>query len=888
MTTWTRERWQRIETLFHTVATCAPAEQAQRLEQECAGDAELQLAVLRLLQADAGVDALIDGGLGEALRGKDPLLARRFGPFQLVERVADGGMGTVYRGERCDGEFAQEVAVKVLRFGLSTPAMRERFARERRTLAALVHPHIARLLDGGTTDDGVPFLVMEFVDGLRCDRWCDEQRLSLRARLELFATVCRAVHFVHQNLVVHLDLKPSNILVDRQGVPKLVDFGVAGLLEASHDGPAAVAATRNRPLTPEYASPELLRGERVATSADVYSLGVVLYELMTGVPAWRGDRSDHELVRAVCETEVGPASRTFLAAEADAATPTAIERAVRRAATPRELHRTLRGDLDRIVAKALHQDPGLRYASCQDLADDVERWLGGFPVQARGTSFGYRLRRFVARHAVVVATAVMALVLLVTGLVLTLHMAAVARHERDVADAARLRVVHEAEHARVETMSHRMVATFLAETFLSGHFVGDAAQRERLLTTIERKAKQVRSQQRDNPHLQANLLDALGHACLALDAFAQAEALVREAMALRAAEFGTESLEYALSLGSVGQLGFRSGRLEDAREALRESYRLHRECRVDVHTDVAQAANDLAAVERALGDRERARVLHREALDLRRRSGDDLLVAESLNNLANAEGDRETAAELLAESHRIRERVLGPDDPLTIQSVANRGTLELACGRVEAAESLLVTAVERSRKLGALGADGLAVALRWLAHCRQLRGDLPAARAAIGEALALDRPRLGATHPRVATALEVQAKIEQVAKDWPAAVATWLDVVAIRRASLPQGHRLTGLALLSLGAARVFAGEAEVGLLDLDAAMASLDRAGENRAGDLVDCQRMRAVALVRLGRPDEAAEGLRAAAALLGEPPTDQARADAVQTQLRELGARR
>src|SRR5688572_14980809 len=227
---WTRERWTRIEALFHEASQCAGAERGSLLAAACAGDDELRAEVERLLAADEDHDELIDHGFAVALRGRDPLLDHRFGAFRLVERIADGGMGVVYRALRVDGDFTQDAAVKVLRLGLSTAAMRERFARERQTQARLVHPNVARLLDGGTTEQGVPFFAMELIDGVPIDRFCDEQKATLRQRLSLFATVCRAVQFAHQNLIVHLDLKPGNILVDVHGVPKLVDFGVAGLL----------------------------------------------------------------------------------------------------------------------------------------------------------------------------------------------------------------------------------------------------------------------------------------------------------------------------------------------------------------------------------------------------------------------------------------------------------------------------------------------------------------------------------------------------------------------------------------------------------------------------------------------------------------------------------
>ncbi len=899
---WTSERWQRIEALFHEVATCEPSMQAQKLLRECGNDHELRLAVERLLAADAAPeDALLDHGLAGALHGKDPLLQQHFGPFRLVERIADGGMCTVYRAQRQDGEFEQEVAIKVLRVGLQTPAMRERFARERRTLARLVHPNVARLLDGGTTEQGVPFLVMEFVDGVRFDRYCDQQAATLRQRLTLFATVCRTVHFAHQNLIVHLDLKPSNILVDTHGVCKLVDFGVAGLLEGGLEGAAAVAATRSRPLTPEYASPELLRGEAISTAADVYALGVVLYELLTGVRAFRPTRSDLDLMKAVCETEAPRPSSVFGDRD-DHASPSAQERASRRSTTPRELHKALLGDLDRIVSMAMRKEPGQRYGSCEDLAEDIERWLGGFPVRARETSFGYRARKFVRRNALAVGAAAAVVLALVLGLVSTLHMAAVARGERDVAAAATRdaererdavaaahdRIAHEVEHARIETASHRHVASFLSETFLSGQHLGQHEHREPLLATIERKAAQVRRQQVDNPHLQANLLDALGQACVALDAFEPAVVLVREAMALRQVHFGADSLEHALSLGSLGQLCYRRGELAAARVALRESYRLHKECRRDVHTDVAQAANDLAAVERALGDRERARELHHEALALRRQAGDALLVAESLNNLANAESDRGRAKTLLEESCQLREQVLGADDPLTIQSLSNRGTLALAAGDVAGAKELLVEAIRRSRGLGALGAEGLAISLRALAYAERQLGAVVAARAAIEEALGLDRDRLGPRHPRVASALEVRATIEEAGQDWSAAVATWQEVRAIRQDMLPAGHRQIGLAVLSLGGAEVSGHTLVQGLAHLDEALAILSQPGESRSTDVADCQRLRGQALEQLHRLADAEQALLAAEQSLAESVQDARRVAALRAQLRQFYLRR
>jgi serine/threonine-protein kinase len=858
--TWTRERWQRIESLFHEVAAVEGGERATRLAEVCGADHDLRLAVERLLVADAEpASAWLDDGAAAALRADDPLLAQRFGPFRLIERIAEGGMGTVYRATRSDGDFEQEVAVKVLRLGLSTSAMRDRFARERQTLARLVHPNVARLLDGGTTAAGVPFFAMELVDGVPIDRFCDHHGWSLRQRLQLFAVVLRAVQFAHQNLIVHLDLKPSNVLVDMHGQPKLVDFGVAGLLEGVADAPAEVAATRSRPITPEYASPELLRGDAISTAADVYSLGVVLYELLTGSRAFRSTRSDLDLMRTVCETEVPRPSATFSEGESVA------ERAQRRAASPGQLVRALHGDLDRIVQKAMRKDASQRYASCREFADDIERNLGGFPIAAREPTLGYRLSRFAQRHRMA-AFAVAAVVLsLLGGIASTLRMAQVAWHERDLAAsatrvaeqqrdaaaAAQRRAAHEADHARVEAESSQVVAEFLGDTFLSSQFVGDSEQQTRALATIEQRAEQARRQHGADDHLCANLLHALGTACSRIGAFAEAEALLQEAATIRRRNFGDDSLEVALSLGELGHLYYLQGRSDESATVLREAYRLHRQCPRDVHTDVARAANDLAAAERALGNRERAAELHLEALGLRREGGDPVLVAESLNNLANSEPDLQRARGYLEEALRLRDQFLGAEHPLTIQSVANLGTLCLRLEEFSAAKQHLTLAVRQYRALSGLGREGLAMALRMLAMAESGLGDGVAAEAAIDEALALDRQLFGVDNLRVVAAMEFAARIHERQQHWTAAVDLWRQVLAQRTAALPAGHRLLPMTRCSLGTALVRAGEVEAGVAELRVADGELAQDQAASVVDIVDAKLSQALGEEAAGRFD-------------------------------------
>lgn len=897
---WTRERWTRIEALFHDVAAQPATERTAFLAARCRGDDRLRIEVERLLLADIDDPAdPVDAGVAGVIGVADPLVGRVFGAFRLVERVGEGGMGAVYRAVRIGADFEQEVAIKILRAGLATPVMQERFARERQTLARLAHTNVARLLDGGTTADGVPWFAMELIDGVPLDRALDARRATVRERLAMFAVVCRAVQFAHQNLVVHLDLKPANVLVDRAGVAKLVDFGIAGMLRDVTD--ATVASTRSRPVTPEYASPEVLRGEPVSTASDVYSLGALLYELLAGVRAFPRRAGDLDLMRAVCETDVAPPSTAFTQRVVDTTGASLGARAAARSTSAEELVRALRGDIDRIVAKAMRREPQQRYASCLELAEDVERHLAGFPVMARGTGLTYRAAKFIRRNALLVVATAIAVAALVGTATFTTYMASVARAERDEATAARereqqqaaiargerdaaaearSRAEHDAGHARIEAQSHHLVAAFLAETFLTSRSWTDA-ERDRVLATILAKADQVRRRYAADVHLCANLLDALGRTCTTIGTFDAAQALLVEARDMRRREFGEHSLEHAVSLASLGQLWYRQGNLAAARDAARACLAIQRECPADVHTDVARAANDLAAIERACGDVATARDLHREALGLRRRGGDEQLVAESLNNLAGAESDPQIARVLLEEALEKRARLLGDADPATLQTAINLGSVLVQLGEFSAGRSRLRDAIERSRELGSTGGDGIAVACRALAYAETRLGDLDAAEAVVAEGLARDRSTYGDRHPRVAALLEIRATIEEARAAWPSAVDTWREVLEIRRAVLPPGHRAIAGTLQSLGGALCNAGQPEQAANELRAALGAHEASG-SPVSDLIDTEVALARAEQSCGRPEVAERVLLSAFERCGREAA--AKAAAVRQALRSF----
>src|SRR5512143_1219065 len=399
------QRWHELQALFAAALEQPIDGRDAFVEQACGADAALASQLRALLahdeQAEDPVTHLVQEAASRALGDRDARRAwvgRRLGAWRIVEHLADGGMGAVFRAERADGQFEQQVAIKLLNPAFVAGQAADRLAAERRILARLEHPHIARLLDGGTTDDGAPYFVMEYVDGTPIDDYCSTHALDTAARLKLFRQVCGAVDAAHRNLVVHRDLKPANILVDRQGQPKLLDFGIAKLVERAD---ATLTAADQRVLTPTHASPEQIRGEPVTTSTDVYALGVLLYQLLAGRLPFTGDEktpaSAAELARQVLHSEPPPPSAAVMQGRRERIGAARQHDAT---LTPRRLGRELRGDLDNIVMMALRKEPARRYGSVQALDDDIARFLRNQPVHARSNALRYRIGKFVLRHRV--------------------------------------------------------------------------------------------------------------------------------------------------------------------------------------------------------------------------------------------------------------------------------------------------------------------------------------------------------------------------------------------------------------------------------------------------------------------------------------------------------
>ena len=474
----------------------------------------------------------------------------RVGDYEVVRHLGSGGMGSVYLAVRADRRYRKEVAIKILKRGLDSEEILRRFRQERQILASLDHPNVARLLDAATSDAGQPCFVMEYVEGTRIDRYCDDRRLSIRERLELFRTVCDAVQAAHRGLVVHRDLKPGNILVTTEGAPKLLDFGVAKLLDPDSFPQTVVpTALPYHPMTPDYASPEQVRGEAITTASDVYSLGVLLYRLLTGHRPYRVDlRRPAEMERVICEVEPEKPSATTSSSRDGTATSETRPRAE---GSPEKLRRRLAGDLDTIVLKALAKEATHRYGSVFQLSEDLRRHLEGLPILARRPTFGYRAGKFLRRYRAGVAMACLSVALLLAGIATTTWQAQIARSERARA---------ESEKAVAEE------AVSFMETLFE---IADPSQAKgETVTALEilEKGAERFAELEDQPQVQARLMDSIGRSYQGLGLYEEAARQLEEALETRRRVLGDDHLETAETLDNLAGLVFEAkGRLRARR-----------------------------------------------------------------------------------------------------------------------------------------------------------------------------------------------------------------------------------------------------------------------------------------------------------------------------------
>ncbi len=653
------------------------------------------------------------------------LIGLRVGAYRVEALAGVGGMGHVYRAVRADGQYEGLAALKVLRHELLARPLLRRFAIERQALARLAHPNIARLLDAGALDDGRPWLLMEWIDGEPIDAWARRRGLTVRQRVALLVQAARAVQFAHERLVIHRDLKPSNMLVDAQGHVHLLDFGVAKLLDAPPPHGLTTRGSMARFLTPGYASPEQLADEPLSTASDVYSLGVILYELLTG-------RSPHPPI----ESRDHDRWHAALLAH-DPPWPSSVVRRSDDPARRREARR-LRGDLDNVVLTALRVEPRQRYQSAGELADDLEHFLSGRPVRATPQTWRYRTAKFVRRHRIGVATGIGAMAISAAAMAGVAYHAQAVSRQRDRAVAAQ----HEAEAAR---RSAQRVSTFLQDLLASARpdrDGGDVTVRQ----VLERAAGQLDTL-RDQPQVEATLHTTIGSAYCAMGDYDAAEPHLLRALALRRAADPPDPITLGEALNNLAALRHAQGRFEQAARFVREAIEVQRRALNVSDPRMATSLNNLAAIERRLGNLDEAERLHRRVLSIRRQvlGEQHADVAQSLNNLAMVLIQREQldeAAQALERALRIRERLFGRRHPEVAQSLYNLGVVEQRSGRFDQALKRYQAALAIEQEVFDGDHPAIATTLGRVGSVHLLRNDPAAAVRPLREALRISEHTL--------------------------------------------------------------------------------------------------------------------------------------------------
>ncbi len=892
--------WRRLEEVFQQALELPEGARSAFIAEASGGDATLRGELEALLSAHESSgsfleEPVVEGGISQLIREqKDDYKSRKIGPYRLLKKLGEGGMSRVYLAVRDDDEYQKLVALKVIPRDLDRDDLRRRFRTERQILASLDHTNIAKLLDGGTTESGLPYFVMDYIEGVQIDEYCDRNRLSIVERLELFRTVCAAVQYAHQNLVVHRDIKASNILVTDDGMPKLLDFGIAKLLKPeAFAAPVEFTATRIRPMTPSYASPEQIRGRHITTATDIYSLGVLLYKLLTGRLPFELQKSPREMERAILEQEPQRPSTVVSrmsnveTVSTDLSPGPAVQEPPR--IQPAQLRRRLTGDLDNIAMMALRKEPQRRYASAEMLSEDIRRHMEGLPVFAHKDSLGYRASKFVKRNRIAIAVCAAFIALLVGFAV---NMTVQAR-----------RLALERDQAQHERDRAEEVVAFLQEIFSFSDPERTGSEEITAREILDRGRRRIDTELAGQPIIQASLMEAIGNVYNTLGLFDWSEASLRRALELRLEHLGEGDALVAQSEDSLGVLLRARGNYEEAERLLRRSLATRQKLFGDEHPLVAQSLVHLAQVSydkteayesaeqlyrraleimrKARGDDdpavteilselgillvqtgrfEEAEVVFRQALETRRRElgNDNPRTADSANNLGvflGILGRHDEALPLFRESLDVRLRILGEDHPATGESLNNLGRLLRETGDLEGAEDLYRQGLVIWRKRFGEGAPKVASMINNLGIVLLEQGELEEAETHLRRALAIRRQSLDANSPDLGWSLVGLGRLFLAKGEPQNAEPLIREALELYEQSFDRPHWRTAEARTLLGEVRTLQGryeEAETLLVDgYQGVLSEFQNPSHRRTLDAVN-------RLIRLyeawGKPEEVA----------------------------------
>ncbi len=775
MDSYTPERWTLLSDLLNDALLQPEKDRTAFLDNVCEGDEALREQVERLLKAHREAE-----DSGRFSRGALDIVPLAFpqektpemlGPYRLIEEVGRGGMGSVWLAERADGVFEQKVAIKMMQAGFLPDESQRRFDSERRILARLNHPNIARIFDGGVAEGGRPYLVMEYVEGVTITEYCSRNELSVEERLRLFLTVCDAVAFAHQNLVVHRDLKPSNILVTDAGVVKLLDFGIAKLIAEDESEDLVLTRTGMSFMTPEYAAPEQVTQGNITTATDVYSLGIVLFELVTGTrPYSFATRSPSAIERVVCHSVPARPSTAIDETRVRVGSDQAVERLARR----------LRGDLDTIILKALRKEPERRYPAAAQFAEDLMRHLTGLPVTARRDTAGYRLRKFIARNRLAVAAGTIVLIALVAGLIISLTQTRIANLQRERAD---------------------VVNAFLQEMLASPDPYADGPE-VRVAEVLGRASALLPMRFSGRPNLEATLQKTLGTSYLELGMFGEAETHLTRAIELLSPSSGDELADAQAALGDLKK---RMGDFDTADSLLDLAFQSDLRHYGRNHIRTAKRLGALGALRWDQGDYDAAEALMREALTvLEANAGPDSLDVAALYGqfgvLRSDQGHLEEAENYTRRALELLRRAHGDDNPEVALALSHIGIIRDDLEDFEAARTMHMEALEIYRRVRGASHPDVAYAMSNLASVETNMGNLAAAESLQVAAIGINVSNLGEQHPNIGILYNNLGSLRRRKGDVEGALDAYGRALRIWKDGLPPDHPYTAYGLQNLGA----------------------------------------------------------------------------------------
>jgi len=778
------ERWLKVKEILSRALELSPSERRAFIKGECGDDNELREEIESLLDVNEESESFIESPVlvvSSLVTEETPVsfIGKEIGAYKIESQIGRGGMGAVFLATRADKQFQKQVAIKLIKRGLDTDDIIRRFRYERQILAGLDHPNITRLLDGGATDDGLPFLVMDYVEGLPLNQFCDERQLTIKERLKLFLQICSAVSYAHQNLIIHRDIKPSNILVTKDGVPKLLDFGIAKLLVSDNSSTIDRTLTATQAMTPEYASPEQVLGNPVTTATDVYSLGVLLYELLTGHRPFRiKTNNPNEVSHIITDTEPPRPSSVVTQGRKIGNRQPAIGS-------------QLKGDLDNIVLMAMRKEAERRYSSVEQFASDIRRYLEGLPVIARQDTFTYRAGKFIRRNKGFVAAGTGIAISLIAGILSTKRQANIARNQRDKAE-------------RVNKFLQRMLNS--ADPRAQGKDV-------KVIEVLSLAAQSIETEFAEQPEISADLHATIGKTYLSLGHLDDAETHLHSALETRLKIFGRNRHESAMSLNNFGKLLCVRGNIAEAEPLFREALTTMRRLQGNEDLDVASIINNLGYLLLLKGEYEESARCHHEELEIRRSLLGEIHpdVARSLAHLANVlvnMGKKEAAEPLHRQSLKIMREFYGSEHPDIAQTIINL-VGAIYHKNIDEAESLCREALIMRRKL--LGDDhpDVAWSLYNMAFVLNHKGEYVKASEYAEEALKMRGVTLPDEHPVISSTLLTLARSMMELNQPEKAEPLLRECLKLRRRSLPSDHWLIAASNSILGECLIQLGQYE-------------------------------------------------------------------------------